>query len=71
MYNVLCTLQISPKVWGSSGTGKVQGDPASGALQAVGMQPCLEELDSACKVGGGMTRAGADDVFAVGLPDVV
>ena len=53
------------------GTGKVQGDPASGALQAVGMQPSLVDLDAACQEGGGMTRAGADDVFAIGPPDVV
>ena len=64
-------LESRGKVWGSSGTGKVQGDPASGALQAVGMQPCLEELDTACQDGGGMARAGADDVFAVGLANVV
>ena len=64
-------LESRGKVWGSSGTGKVQGDPASGALQAVGMQPCLEELDAACQDGGGMARAGADDVFAVGLANVV
>ena len=64
-------LESRGKVWGSSGTGKVQGDPASGALQAVGMQPCLEELDTACQDGGGMARAGADDVSAVGLANVV
>ena len=64
-------LESKGEVWGESGTGKVQGDPASGALQALGMQPCLEELDAACSQEGGMTRAGADDVFAIGLPSVV
>ena len=64
-------LESKGEVWGSSGTGKVQGDPASGALQAVGMQPSLVDLDAACQEGGGMTRAGADDVFAIGPPDVV
>ena len=64
-------LEAKGQIWGSSGTGKVQGDPASGALQALGFQPCLEELDAACSEGGGMTRAGADDVFAIGLPSVV
>ena len=67
----MSALESKGEVWGQSGTGKVQGDPASGALQAVGMQPCLEELDQACQVDGGMARAGADDVFAVGRSEII
>ena len=64
-------LETRGKVWGSTGTGKIQGDSASGPLQAVGFQPSVEILDAECSVGGGVARAGADDVFAVGPPEIV
>ena len=35
------------------------------------MQESVELLDTECSEGGGIARAGADDVFAVGHPDVV
>ena len=64
-------LESAGKVWGSTGTGLCQGDPMSGMLQAIGMQPDLVELDRECmQGGGGMARAGADNVFALGPPEV-
>ena len=55
-------------VWGHSPTGQGQGDPASGAFQAIGYQPSLLKLDEDCRQGGGLAMAGADDTFAIGLP---
>ena len=64
-------LESAGEVWGSTGMGLCQGDPMSGMLQAIGMQPDLVELDMEClQGGGGVARAGADDVFALGPPEV-
>ena len=43
-----------------------QGDPPSGDLFSVGLQPDLVVLDKYCKAGGGQAIAGHDDVFAQG-----
>ena len=64
-------LEAEGKAWGKTGTGVVQGDPVSGAFQAVGFQPSVRRLDEECAVGGGAARAGADDVFSCGPPEVV
>ena len=40
-------------------------------LVSVGLQLSLVQLDIECRVGGGMTRAGVDDCYAIGPPDVV
>ena len=49
----------------------VQGDIPSGAFFSVAMQPSLLRLDQECQQGGGLARAGFDDVYAVGRPEVV
>ena len=64
-------LESGGKVWGRAREGLVQGDTASGSFQAIGLQPSLVQLDMECSKGGGMARAGADDVMGVGLPEVV
>ena len=64
-------LEARGKLWGESNTGVVRGDPALGAFFAVGLQPSLVTLNKDCQEGGGMARAGADDVYAIGLPEVV
>ena len=64
-------LETRGKVWGRTGTGKIQGDSASGPLQAVGFQASVETLDAECSTGGGVARAGADDVLAVGPAEIV
>ena len=64
-------LEVGGNVWGVSTTGMVQGDPASGAFTAIGLQPSLVRLNEECMKGEGMARAGADDVLAVGPPSVV
>ena len=57
--------------WGVTGQGVAQGDPKSGDFFCIGLQPSLVMLDSDCREGGGMARAGADDVCAIGPIDVV
>ena len=64
-------LEANGKAWGSMLTGAGQGDPWSGDAVALGLQDSLEELDADCAKGGGAARAGADDVFPVGPPEVV
>ena len=64
-------LESGGVIWGSSTMGQGQGDPVSGAFQACGLQPSLVKIDEECSEGGGMARAGADDVFSVGPPEVV
>ena len=64
------SLEAGGEVWGSMGTGLPQGDPASGAFQAFGLQPSLVRLDEECRAGGGMARAGADDICALARPEV-
>ena len=48
-----------------------QRDPSSGAFQAMGLHPSLLKLDQACRAGGGLAVAGADDTYAIGPPEVV
>ena len=39
------SLEAGGQVWGTSGTGAVQGDPVSGTFQACGIQPSRVTLD--------------------------
>ena len=64
-------LEAGGIVWGKTEEGGTQGDPKTGDLFSVTFQPSVVLLDNACRVGGGAARAGADDVFAIGLPEVV
>ena len=64
-------LESRGEVWGVMGDGNAQGDPISGDFAAIGLQPALEQLDRDCQAGGGMARAGADDVAAQGQYNVV
>ena len=57
--------------WGRTGQGLAQGDPPSGDCFSVGLQPFLVRLDSDCREGGGMARAGHDDIMAIRPKDVV
>ena len=64
-------LESYGKEWGTTAEGLAQGDPPSGDLFCIGLQPDLLELDRACQKGGGQARAGHDDVFAQGPAEVV
>ena len=64
-------LESGGKLWGSSPEGGTQGDPKTGDEFCVTLQPSLEKLDAASKVGGGFSIAGADDIFCVGPRGVV
>ena len=48
-----------------------QGSPEAGPLFAVTIQEHLVELDTKLAEVGGMARAGWDDLYVVGPPDVV
>ena len=37
----------------------------------MAQQPTLVKLDQDCQQGGGLARAGYDDVYAMGRPEVV
>ena len=64
-------LEAGGVLWWEAPEGDTQGDPPATMRFAVGVQPSLVRLDRACRVGGGMARGGADDIVAVGPPDVV
>ena len=57
--------------WGRTSEGLAQGDPPSGDLFCIGLQPDLIELDRACNQAGGQARAGHDDVFVQGPAEIV
>ena len=64
-------LESGGDLWGEAEEGDTQGDPAASMRFCVGLQSSLVTLDAACSQGGGMARAGADDVIAIGPADVV
>ena len=64
-------LEAGGKVWGESPEGWAQGLSDSTAGFCIGMQPSLITLDADLKAGEGAAIAGADDVYAVGPPEVV
>ena len=57
-----CLLHINDAK-NKSGQGVAQGDPTSGDCFSVILQPSLVRLDSDCREGGGMARAGHDDIY--------
>ena len=64
-------LEVGGRIWGEAQEGTVQGDPESTTYCCVAIQPEVIELDKRLAAAGGLARAGCDDVFAVGPPDVV
>ena len=67
----VCALEAGGKTWGWAAEGLVQGDTSSGDFFTIALQPDLVALDMACRQGGGLARAGHDDVVAQGPPAVV
>ena len=57
--------------WGDCEEGGTQGDPLTGFLFGVAIQPYVRELDAALTGVGGMARFGCDDGYALGPPDIV
>ena len=64
-------LESGGDLCGEAEEGDTQGDPAASMRFCVGLQSSLVTLGAACSQGGGMARAGADDVIAIGPADVV
>ena len=64
-------LESGGERWGMAEDGVAQGDVPSGAFFCVAQQASLVKLDQDCQQGDGLARAGYDDVYAVGKPEVV
>ena len=64
-------LESRGKLWGWAAEGETQGDPKAGAFFCAGWHKFLRQLDATVAAGGGFARAGWDDVYVAGPPDVV
>ena len=64
-------LEHGGHVWGEAGERTTQGDPPAGALFSVAWHPQLRELDAKVAAVGGAARAGMDDLYVCGPPEVV
>ena len=64
-------LETGGKVWGEACEGVVQGDPESGSYFSVAWHPHIRDLDRQMAAVGGAVRAGMDDFFAIGPPEVL
>ena len=64
-------LESQGSLWGRSPEGATQGDPEGGPWYCVTWQERLQELDATLAAVGGMARAGWDDLFQVGPPEVL
>ena len=64
-------LECGEQLWGVTGEGGTQGDPRTTDDFTITLQPSLVMLDKACEMGGGLARAGADDVLAMGPSKIV
>ena len=53
------------------GEGSTQGVPEAGGYFCVAWHPHIRALDRRMSAAGGAARAGADDLFIIGPPDVV
>ena len=65
------TLEHGGKKWGRAPEGTAQGDPESAAYFSLAWHPQLRILDAELARVGGAARAGMDDLYAVGPPDVL
>ena len=65
------TLLSNGKRWGEAGDGMIQGSAGAGCGFNVSIQPDLVELDRELAEHNGLARAGQDDVFAIGPPNVI
>ena len=64
-------LESGGRIYGEAGDGVIQGSAEAQANFCAGIQPDVNKLDAACRMGEGIVVAGADDVNALGPPDVV
>ena len=64
-------LESGGSQWGEASEGDTQGDSAASMRFCVALHPSLRRLDAACSAGGGMARAGADDITAIGPSHLV
>ena len=64
-------LESQGRLWGRAPEGTTQGDPEGGPWYCTTWQRRLRELDATLAAVGGMVRAGWDDLFPVGPPEVL
>ena len=64
-------LESGGTVWGQAREGGTQGNPEAGSWFCVAWQPQIRRLDAELSAVGGAAKAGMDDLFAIGPPEVV
>jgi hypothetical protein len=64
-------LEHGGRRWGEASEGATQGDPPSAAYFSLAWHPQLRVLDAQLARVGGAARAGMDDLYAVGPPEVL
>ena len=65
------TLEHGGRIWGEATDGTSQGDPESAAYFSVAWHPQLRILDAELAAVGGAARAGMDDLYCVGPPEIL
>ena len=64
-------LESRGKLWGWAEEEETQGDPKAGVFFCAGWHKFLRQLDGTVAEAGGLARAGWDDVYVAGPPEVV
>ena len=64
-------LESGGKLWGVSGVGATQGDPASSPYFCVSWHKWVRELDTTLAQAGGLCRFGMDDGYCVAPSNVL
>ena len=64
-------MESQGRLWGKSKEGLTQSSPEAGPLFTVSIQIYLEHLYDTLVAGGGMARTGWDDIYVVGLGELV
>ena len=64
-------LEHGGKRWGEAPEGATQGDPPAGGYFSLAWHPQLRVLDAELARAGGAARAGMDDLYALGPPEIL
>ena len=64
-------LEHGGKRWGEAPEGATQGDPPAGGYFSLAWHPQLRVLDAELARARGAARAGMDDLYALGPPEIL